>query len=195
MPEVDIRPATPDRFADAQRALSGGGDGRSCQCQWWTITNAEFQRSSVDERRELLRTELEDELPPALIAYVDGEAAGWVRVGPRTRQVRLGRTKQLVSATQEPWDDESVWAVSCFVVRTEHRGAGLTERLLAAAVDFARSHGARVLEGYPVDPAEGSRKSANELYRGVVSTFASAGFREVNRPKPDRAVFALELGD
>lgn len=193
MPEVDIRPATPDRFADAQRALGGGGEGRSCQCQWWTITNAEFQRSSGDERRELLRAELDGELPPALIAYVDGEAAGWVRVGPRARQIRLSRTKQLVAATEEPWDDGSVWAVTCFVVRTEHRGAGLAERLLEAAIDFAASHGARVLEGYPVDPAEGRRKASNELYRGVVSTFARAGFREVGRPEPDRALYALDL--
>ncbi|WP_026372938.1 GNAT family N-acetyltransferase [Agrococcus lahaulensis] len=193
MPQVDIRPATPDRFDDAQRALGGGGDGRSCQCQWWTITNAEFQRSAVEERRELLRAEMEGELPPALIVYVDGEAAGWVRVGPHTRQIRLSRTKQLVSATEEPWDDESVWAVSCFVVRSEHRGSGLTDRLLRAAIDFAASHGARVLEGYPVDPAEGRRKASNELYRGVVSTFAKARFREVARPTPDRAVFALDL--
>jgi GNAT superfamily N-acetyltransferase len=193
MPEVDIRPATRDRFDDAQRALGGGGDGRSCQCQWWTITNAEFQRSTAEERGELLRAEMEGELPPALIAYVDGQAAGWVRVGPRTRQVRLSRTKQLVAATEEAWDDESVWAVTCFVVRAEHRGAGLTDRLLAAAVDFAAAHGARVVEGYPVDPAVGTRKPANELYRGVVSTFARAGFREVDRPKPDRAVYALEL--
>ncbi|MBO1770137.1 GNAT family N-acetyltransferase [Agrococcus sp. TF02-05] len=193
MPQVEIRPATPDRFDDAQRALGGGGDGRSCQCQWWTITNADFQRSSTEERHELLRAELQDGLPPALIAYVDGEAAGWVRVGPRTRQVRLQRTKQLVSATQEPWDDESVWAVSCFVVRREHRGSGLTDRLLRAAIDFARSRGARLVEGYPVDPATGRRKAANEPYRGVVSTFERAGFREVARPTPDRAVVALEL--
>lgn len=193
MPEVDIRPATPDRFPHAQPALSGGGDGRSCQCQWWTITNAEFQRSSVEERRELLRAELEGELAPALIAYVDGEAAGWVRIGPRTRQLRLQRTKQLIAATEEPWDDESVWAVSCFVVRREHRGAGLTDRLLAAAIDFARSHGARLVEGYPVDPAAGRRKASNELYRGVVSTFERAGFQEVARPAPDRAVVALGL--
>lgn len=193
MPQVEIRPATPDRFDDAQTALGGGGDGRSCQCQWWTITNADFQRSSTEERRELLRAELQDGLPPALIAYVDGGAAGWVRVGPRTRQVRLQRTKQLVAATEEPWDDESVWAVSCFVVRRQHRRGGLTDRLLRAAIDFARSHGARLVEGYPVDPAEGRRKSANELYRGVVSTFERAGFRQVARPTPDRAIVALEL--
>ena len=90
MAEIVISPATADRFDDAEHALSGGGDGQSCQCQWWTITNAEFQRASLDERRALLRDEVENAAPPpALIAYVDGEAAGWVRVGPRTAQVRI----------------------------------------------------------------------------------------------------------
>ena len=63
--------------------------------------------------------------PPALIAYVDGEAAGWVRVGPRTAQMRIGRTRDIAANTPEPLDDPDVWAVSCFVVRREHRGQGL----------------------------------------------------------------------
>ncbi len=33
----------------------------------------------------------------------------------------------------------------------------------------------------------------NQLYRGVLSVFESAGFREVARPKPDRAIVQLDL--
>lgn len=76
MTEIVIRPATADRFDDAQHALTGGGDGAACQCAWWTLTNVQWQAASTDERRELLRDETEAEVPPALIAYVDGEAAG-----------------------------------------------------------------------------------------------------------------------
>jgi GNAT superfamily N-acetyltransferase len=192
MAQITVEPATPARFDDAQHALTGGGDGRSCQCQWWTLTSAQFNATPTDERRRLLKDEIGTGPPPALIAYVDGEAAGWVRVGPRTAQVRLSRTRKF-SATEEPWDDDSVWAVSCFVVRKEHRGAGLNARLLDAAIDFARDRGARVVEAYPVDPAAGAKKASNDLYHGVVSTFAAAGFREVARPSPDRAIMALEL--
>ena len=192
MGTIRIELATASRFDDAQHALTGGGDGRSCQCQWWTLTNAQFNAASAAERTQLLRDEIASGPPPALIAYVDGEAAGWVRVGPRTAQVRLSRTKNF-AASEEPWDDESVWAVSCFVVRKEHRGAGLTTQLLRAAVDYARDHGARVVEGYPVDPGAGRKKSSNELYHGTVSTFAAAGFREVARPRPEVAIVALDL--
>jgi GNAT superfamily N-acetyltransferase len=193
MPKIVIVPATADRFDDAEHALTGGGDGRSCQCQWWTITNAEFQRASTDERRGLLRDELEsDAPPPALIAYVDGEAAGWVRVGPRRAQVRISRTRDIAAHTPIPLDDPHVWAVTCFVVRREHRRQGLNARLLAAAIDHARKHGARVVEAYPYDTGA-AKHSSNELYRGVLSVFEDAGFREVARPKPDRAIVALEL--
>lgn len=193
MSDITIEPATTERFDDAQHALSGGGDGRSCQCQWWTITNAEFTRSSLQEREQLLRAQVTESPAPALIAYVDGESAGWIRVGPRVAQPRLSRTKAFASSSQEPWDDPSVWAVTCFVVRKEHRGRGLNAQLLEAAIRFARDHGARVVEAYPVDPEAGARKSSNNLFHGVVSTFRDAGFREIARPKPDLAIVSLDL--
>jgi GNAT superfamily N-acetyltransferase len=193
MPHITIEPATADRLADAQHTWENGGDGRSCQCQWWTITNAEWQKSSQHERAELFREEVETGPAPGLIAYVDGEPAAWVRVGPRLRQRRLARTKAFASHSAEPWDDDSVWSVSCFVVRKEHRGRGLNERLLAAAVDFARDSGARVVEAYPLDPEAGSKKSSSSLFHGIVSTFVNAGFHEVARPRPDLAIVALDL--
>ena len=196
MPSIEILPADASRFDDAQHALSGGGDGRSCQCGWWTMPNTEWQRTSPDERRERLR----DELPepdaaspaPALIAYVDGEAAGWVRVGPRTRQVRIGRTKNLQPVADPAWDDPTVWAVSCFVVRREHRGLGLNARLLDAAIVHARDHGARLLEGYPTDTTVVDKR-ANELFKGVLSTFLAAGFSETGRATPSVVVVSRDL--
>ncbi len=196
MATITIEPATADRFDDAEHALTGGGDGASCQCAFWTLTNAQWQQSTREERETILKDEMADAPPPALIAYVDGEAAGWIRVGPRTRQVRLGRTRQFTAHSVEPWDDDSVWAVTCFVIRREYRGQGLNARLLDAAIDFARSHGARVIEAYPIegiDPATGKKQSSNNLYHGLVSTFQNAGFHEVSRFKPDRAIVSLEL--
>lgn len=119
-----------------------------------------------------------------------------MRVGPRTRQVRLGRTKNFTATSTEPWDDESVWAVTCFVVRAEHRRTGLSAALLTAAIDFARQHGARVVEAYPIDPGAASRKiSSNNLFHGVASTFFDAGFEEVGRPKPELVVVSLALAE
>lgn len=193
MPTITIEPATSDRLTDVEHAFDNGGDGRGCQCQWWTLTNAEWSNTSAEQRGELLAEEIAAGPPPGLVAYVDGEAAGWVRVSPRTVQKRIARTRLIVGATTEPLDDDTVWAVSCFVIRREHRGAGLSAALLDAAVEFARAHGARVIEAYPIDPHAGKKKSPNALYHGVVSTFQNAGFLEVARPQPDRPVVAITV--
>ncbi len=59
------------------------------------------------------------------------------------------------------------------------RGQGLTSRLLDAAMDYARAHGAPALEAYPVDAGEG-RVPAAVGYTGHLSTFRAAGFRVVH---------------
>lgn len=192
MSQIQVLPATAERFDAVERALSGGGDGRACQCQWWMMTGAEFDRTSKDERRELLKAETAASVPPGLVADVDGESAGWVRVGPRPAQPRLSRTRLYGPHSPEPWDDTDVWAVSCFSVRREFRGQGITRRLLDAAVDLAREHGARTVEGYPVDTST-TDASTNELYHGALSTFLAAGFTETARARPDRPIVALQL--
>jgi len=192
MPEIEIRPASADRFADAEHALTGGGDGGSCWCQWWMLRAKDFDATPTDEKRELLRRDLEADPASALIAYVDGEAAGWVKVSARPDQPRLARTRNF-QQSPEPFEDPSVWAITCFVVRREFRRQGVSERLLDAAVAHARSHGARVIEGYPVD-TDVSKASSNDLYHGALSTFAAAGFAEVARPAPSRPIVSLAVG-
>ena len=83
--------ASADRFADVQHALAGGGDGASCQCQWWTLTNAQFSATGVDDRRRMLRDEIDVDPPPGLVAYVEGAATGWVRILVPDRRLPGGR--------------------------------------------------------------------------------------------------------
>lgn len=191
MAQIRIVPASPDRFDDVAHALTGGGDGGSCWCQWWMLRNDDYAQTTREERRELLLGDLSADPASALIAYVDGAPAGWVKVSPRPDQPRLARTRDL-RRSPEPFDDRAVWAVTCFVVRREHRGSGLGGELLTAAVTHAREHGARVVEGYPVDAAV-KKTSPNELFHGALSTFLAAGFLEVARPKPARPIVSLVL--
>jgi GNAT superfamily N-acetyltransferase len=44
-------------------------------------------------------------------------------------------------------DDAPVWSVVCFFVDRRVRRQGITLGLLQAAVEYARSHGAAVIEG------------------------------------------------
>ena len=194
MATITTEVATIDRWSDVQRALTGGGDGASCQCIWPVLSNKDWNATTKDQRTEMLRTEIADGPPPGIIAYVDGEAAGWIRIGPRTRQARIPRTRIIAAASTEPFDDTSVWAVTCFVVRREHRGSGLNRVLLQAAVDYARSSGARLIEGYPVDTA-GEKMRANDLFHGTLGTFLSVGFEQRAPLKPGRTLVARDLAN
>jgi GNAT superfamily N-acetyltransferase len=187
-----IEPATADRFDDVQHALSGGGDGASCQCQWWMMRNRDWQQTTREQRTGVFRAEFDGTPSPGLVAYVDGEAAAWVRVGPRTAQQRLAHTREFAQKSVQPWDDSSVWGVTCFVVRREFRGRGLASQLLDAAIVAARDGGARVLEAYPVDTAMVAKR-VNDLYTGVLSTFLKAGFREVAHTRAGRVIVELDL--
>lgn len=191
MADIEIRPASTERFADAEHALTGGGDGAGCWCQWWMLPAKEYSAASREDKRERLRGDLAASPASALVAYVDGEPAGWVKVAPRTAQPRLPRTRN-VRSSPEPIEDESVWAVTCFVVRTEHRRRGLGGALLDAAVAHARRHGARIVEGYPVDTAA-KKTTSNELFHGALSTFLGAGFVEVARPTASRPIVSLAV--
>jgi GNAT superfamily N-acetyltransferase len=76
-------------------------------------------------------------------------------------------------------------------VARPYRGLGLQHKLLAAAMDFARDSGARVLEAYPVDKPE--RSHDDFMFFGSRSLYERAGFREVARRSPTRVVMRRAL--
>lgn len=189
MTTITTERATISRWDDVQHSLSGGGDGRSCQCIWPVVSAKDWHSTSVEQRRDMLHAEIEAGPPPGPIAYVDGDVAGWIRVRPRTAQTHILRNRAIAAATTEALDDESVWAVTCFVVRREHRGKGLNAQLLDAAIDYARESGARLVEAYPVDTSSGTHRS-NDLYHGALSTFLAHGFHQTE-PLTQRRVLVV----
>jgi GNAT superfamily N-acetyltransferase len=86
-----------------------------------------------------------------------------------------------------------VWAVTCLFTRAGFRRRGVSYALARAAVGFARERGARALEGYPMLARPGQDITWGELNMGTRSVFADAGFTEVARPTPRRAVMRIDF--
>ena len=121
-----------------------------------------------------------------LIAYVDGEPAGWCAVAPRADHPRLLRDFRVPwLGRNEDRTDPTVWAVTCFVTRAGYRRRGIGRALARASVPFARARGARALEGYP-DLVDGGSV-------GTLAMFTDAGFTEVSRPGNRRAVLRINF--
>jgi GNAT superfamily N-acetyltransferase len=128
-----------------------------------------------------------------LVAYLDGEPVGWCAVAPRIEYRRLLGSPVPWAGRDEDKADDGVSAVTCFVIRAGYRRRGLTYPLAAAAVDFARSRGARAVEGYPMVTQPGQEITWDEMSVGKRSVFAAAGFVEVSRPTKRRVVMRIDF--
>jgi GNAT superfamily N-acetyltransferase len=198
--EVRIVPANEARCSDLQAVFGARGAAANCQCQRYKLRPREaFSKFPVEERARRLREQTACGHPRSaatsgLVAYLDGEPAGWCAVEPRNAYGGLVRNFRV------PWEgrtedktDESVWAVTCVFVRAGFRGRGVAYALVRAAVDLARRRGARALEGYPMLTEPGQKIAWDEIHVGTPSIFAGAGLAEVNRPTLRRVVMRVDF--
>jgi GNAT superfamily N-acetyltransferase len=193
-----IVPANEASWSDIQSIFGDRGDAHGRQCQWFKVSPRDYRELPWQELGQRQRAETNCDDPAArtttgLVAYLDGEPAGWVAVEPRVNYVRMQKQRIPWLGRDEDKGDADVWAVTCFVTRAGFRGRGLMSELTKAAAEFARSRGARAVEGYPIVTAPGERLSWGELFVGARSVFEAAGFTEVSRPSARRAVMRIDF--
>jgi GNAT superfamily N-acetyltransferase len=183
---TEIAPVTPDRLADAEAVIGDCGTAAKCWCAYWFREAAEARRDWGEANRAWFRGLVRAGPPPGLLAYRNGGPAAWVCVAPRARLKRLARSRSF-----KPLDAWPVWSAACFVTAKAHRRRGLMRELVAAAVGHARAAGAPLLEAYPFDRQPGT--GSGDLYPGTLRAFLDAGFAEMARPLPRRAIVRLDL--
>ena len=177
-PTVEVLPATPDRWSDladlfTRRGPRGGKPiPNGCWCQFWLLRGKESSEAWGAPGRVRLRKEVRSGAVPGLLAYIDGEPVGWVRIGPRETFTRLESSVKL----RRP-DDKPVWSVVCFYVDPRAKRAGVGRALLAAAERHAAAQRATIVEGYPVGP----RQVNIDAYTGYLPMFSSAGYDTVRK--------------
>lgn len=177
MPGLEIHPVTPGRWDDLERLFGPNGAYSNCWCTWWILSGKDWDGTAPAARRAILQELVAEGAEPGLLAYLDGEPAGWCAVGPRERYARMMSPR---SRTFRPLDDRPSWVINCFFIARSARRRGVAAALLAAAIDYAFAHGAECLEAYPIDP-EATRATSPNLFVGSLPAFLDAGFREVAR--------------
>lgn len=183
----EFHPVTASRWDDLEKLFGPRGACAGCWCQYARRPAAEYSAGKGDGNRRELKRAVGSGAPVGVLAYVGGEAVGWCAIAPRADYVRLAGSKILA-----PVDARAVWSIPCQFVAREHRGRGLAVALIRAAAEFARSQGATLVEGYPVDTG-GKKQPAAFVWWGTARAFEEAGFREVARRSAARPIVRLDL--
>ena len=153
----------------------------------WRKPRAEFQRGKGAANRESLRALIAAGPPPGILAWSGSEPVGWCAVAPRQDYVFLSRSRVL-----RPLDEAPVWSISCFFVARPYRRKGLSVALLKAAIEFVKSQGGSIVEGYPM-PSRADRQPDTFVWTGLLNAFLKAGFQEMPRWSESRPIVRYQI--
>ncbi len=183
--DLTFRAVEASSWPEFERLFSSRGAPHYCWCLVHRATPEEArQRDRITFKTGIARRIQQGE-PVGLLAFDGDDPIGWCSIAPRPTFPRL-KTASVTGAADA--SDASVWSLTCFFVPRRLRGRGLAARLLEAAIDRARTQGARAVEAYPVDP-----ESPSYRYGGLRPMFSAAGFRDVGRLGKRRHVMRLDL--
>lgn len=181
MPTLTFQPVTNARRADFLALFEGRGGPKHCWCMVWRPLDGKRGDFGPTDRRAAMLETIDAGTPVGILAYDGNEPVGWCSIAPRETYRKLGG----------PDDAEEVgpiWSLVCFFLRRDHRGQGIGRELLAAAIDYARREGARMIEAYPVAPDAPSYR-----FMGFVPLFKQAGFTELGPVGKRRHVMRLAV--
>lgn len=182
MKSFEAHPLTPERWSDFETLFGAKGACGGCWCMFPRLTRSEYEKRKGEGNRRAMKKLVDSGRVVGLLGYVGGEPVAWCSIEPRERIGSLARSRVLA-----PVDEEPVWSIVCLFLSKSHRGRGLSGRMIEAAVLYAKSQGAGIVEAYPVEPRE-KPMPAVFAYPGIASVYLAAGFREVARRSETRPI-------
>jgi GNAT superfamily N-acetyltransferase len=177
---LSFRPVDSSSADDFVALFAGPGGPSYCWCMAWRVTPEEAKVKKGAERRPFMLDRIARGVPVGLIAYGENGPVGWVSVAPRETYRDLG------GPAAAP--DETIWSIACLYVRRDRRGQGLSGQLLEAAIAHAATHGASIVEAYPVDA-----DSPSYRFMGFVPAFERLGFTEIGTTGSRRHIMRLTI--
>jgi predicted GNAT family acetyltransferase len=179
---LSFHPLTPRRWKDFEKLFGPKGACAGCWCTYWLLKRSEYDRlRQGDGTKKFFRKIVNKGTTPGILAYAGDDAIGWCAIQPRENYPVLQNSRIL-----QPVDDKKVWSIVCFYIQSKYRKQGLTISLINEAVKFAKSKGAKIVEGYPVEPKK--QTAPVFIYTGIASAFLRAGFKEVLRRSETRPI-------
>lgn len=176
---LSFKPLTKKNWKDLENLFGVRGACGGCWCMFWRISRKDFNANKGDGNRKSLKRIVEKGEITGMLAYDGMQPIGWCAFSPREKYPGLLRSKIFRSVDGSP-----VWSVSCFYIHKDYRKKGVSIKLLENVVGYCAKHGAKIVEGYPVEP-RGAMPAAF-VWTGLASAFLKAGFKEIIRRSDTR---------
>lgn len=188
---ITARALRPDDWPALEALFGARGACGGCWCLAWRLPPKQWEAQKGEANKRAFERLVAAGEATGCLAFAGGEPVGWCSIGPRAVFPVLAHKRSLRTA----WDART-WSVTCFFIRKDWRGRGVSSRLLAAAVSLARERGATRVEGYPVVPSPGfggNKMPAAFAWTGLPQTFERAGFRRLEDTPGTRPIYVRRL--
>lgn len=186
--DLKFHPVTPERWDDLVNLFGPRGACAGCWCMWWRIPRSQWTKQQYAGNKRAMKKIVYSGEIPGILAYDNGKPVGWCSVAPREAFPVLERSEVLKKVDEKP-----AWSVVCFLINRSYRKSGVPLKLLKAAIEYAKKHKAKIIEGYPVEPKKGKRLGII-AFTGISTTFRKAGFKEVLRRSETRPIMRYFVG-
>lgn len=178
-------PLTKRRWYDFELLFGERGACGGCWCMWWKLTHSEFEKNKGSANKRAMLYLVKSGEIPGILAYYKKQPVAWCAVAPREKYFALERSRVLQRVDEKP-----VWSIVCFFTDKKFRKLGLTLELLRFVVKYCQKKGAKIVEGYPIQPKT-KNVPAIFAWTGFASAFKKVGFKEVARRSPTRPIMRL----
>jgi GNAT superfamily N-acetyltransferase len=174
-----IKPLTTDLWSSLEDLFGKKGANNGCWCMYWRI-GGEYNKRPGELNRQEFKAIVEKGPPPGLIAFHENIPVGWCQLTLKSSLPRLEQDYKTGGG-----ENDAVWCISCFYVRTGYRRKGITSALIKSAIQSAKKANAKVLEAYP--------RNSDSSYTGYPSSFLNAGFKVIGEGKYNRTIMRIDL--
>ena len=185
---LSFKPLSKDSWKDFVALFGESGACGGCWCMLWRLTRKQFEAQKGDGNKRAMQAIVDSGEIPGILAYHESRPVGWCAVAPRATYSALSRSRVLKKV-----DDRDCWSIACLFIEKSYRKKGVATELLRAASEYARSQGAELLEGYPVEPKSEKEIPPAFAWTGIPAAFTRAGFKEVVRRSPTRPIMRKKL--
>ena len=114
----------------------------------------------------------------AALVFVGDDAVAWAEYGPPEELPNIHHRREYLKTADLLPD----YRITCLFVDRDHRRQGVARRAVEGALSLIAAAGGGVVESYPHDLPDGTKKNASFLYNATRAMYEELGFAYV-RPK------------